>query len=46
MGGVTESGTPAHQAEGVTYLSSGGGKVSYRVGAGTYRFRSVDVPTD
>jgi alpha-L-rhamnosidase len=38
--GVTESGQPADQAEGVKFLKMENGGAVYEVGAGTYRFRS------
>jgi alpha-L-rhamnosidase len=38
--GVTESGAPADQAEGVTFLRRENGKGVFEVGSGTYQFVS------
>jgi alpha-L-rhamnosidase len=40
---VTESGKPARNAEGVTFLSASNGRASYRVGSGRYTFRAPAV---
>ena len=39
--GVTESGKPAAQAEGVKFLRMEDGAAIYEVGSGTYRFQST-----
>ena len=39
--GVTESGKPAAQAEGVKFLRMENNAAVYAVGSGTYRFQST-----
>jgi len=39
-GTVTESGKPAAQAAGITFLRTEPGAVAYQVGSGVYEFRS------
>jgi alpha-L-rhamnosidase len=39
-GVITESGKPAAQAEGVTFLRSESGAAVYQIGSGTYQFNS------
>ena len=39
--GVTESGKPAAQAEGVQFLRMDNEAAVYAVGSGTYRFQST-----
>jgi alpha-L-rhamnosidase len=41
-GGVTESGKPATQAEGVRFVSMDGGDAVFEVGSGHYHFKSTD----
>ncbi len=38
---VTESGTPASQADGVKFLRTERNAAVYRVGSGTYQFQST-----
>jgi alpha-L-rhamnosidase len=38
--GVTESGKPAAEAEGVKFLRTENGAAVYAVGSGTYQFQS------
>jgi alpha-L-rhamnosidase len=42
--GVTESGTPASQAEGVRFIRTEGAAAVYEIGSGTYKFRSRTAP--
>jgi len=43
--GVTESGTPAAQADGVRFLRSEHGSAVFEVGSGAYRFQSIVSPS-
>ena len=44
--GVSESGKPAAQAEGVAFLRMEGGQAVYQIGSGRYVFRSTMAQGD